>query len=77
MDELERRILAHERALVEVAGHIDRAAIAAAIAAIREGLLPGETLPDEVAIRLQAIEHLKSALRLNDPPAAGLHWKSA
>lgn len=72
--EIELRIRAHELALIEVAAHIDEAALREAIEAIRAGLVMGIGA-DELVIRAAAIEHLETALARHHPPAAGMHWR--
>ena len=71
MDEAERRLVAHEMALIEVAAHVNRDEIAAAIKAIRSGLVIGIT-EEERVIRIGAIELLEDALRRDDAPVMGM-----
>ena len=75
MDEIESRINSHEMALVEVAAHIDRENVLAAMRAIRSGLVVGIS-EDERPIRLRALNLLVAALERADMNAAmGLHWE--
>lgn len=69
MDELERKIVAHEMALIETVAHIDADHISEGMRAIRAGLVVGIT-EEERVIRVAAIELLEAALqRFGRPPA--------
>ncbi len=61
MDELSRRVLAREMALVEIAAHMNPVHIRAAMLAIEAGIVDGITEEDR-AIRLQALQYLEDAL---------------
>jgi hypothetical protein len=69
MDELERKIIAHEMALIEAVAHIDADHIREGMRAIRAGLVVGIT-EDERVIRIAAIELLEAALQRLGRPAA-------
>jgi hypothetical protein len=68
MDELSRRVLAQEMALVEIAAHMNPIYIRAAMLAIEAGLVDGQTKEDR-AIRLQALQYLKDALQRDNLPS--------
>ena len=59
MDELERKIVAHELALIETVAHIDADHIREGMRAIRGGLVVGIT-EEERFIRCAAIELLEA-----------------
>jgi hypothetical protein len=71
MDELERKIVAHEMALIETVAHIDADHIREGMRAIRAGLVVGIT-EEERVIRIAAIEMLEAALLRFGSPAATL-----
>jgi|GEM_PF-5460534 len=60
MDEIERRVVAQELTLIEVAAHIDHQHMVEAIRAIRSGFVIGIT-EEECMIRVAAIDMLKDA----------------
>jgi hypothetical protein len=69
MDELKRKIVAYELALIETVAHIDADHIRQGMRAIRAGLVVGIT-EEERIIRVAAIELLEAALEgLGRPPA--------
>lgn len=61
MDKIERRVVAHELALIEVAAHIEREHLEEAKQAIRAGFVIGIS-DQERGIRTDAIELLDDAL---------------
>src|SRR5579875_3218331 len=75
VDEIERRIVAHELALIEVVAHLDHEHIREGIRAIRAGFVIGIS-EEERVIRVAAIELLEDALRRFEPAATGLFLKS-
>ena len=68
MDELERKIVAHEMALIETVAHIDADHIREGMRAIRAGLVVGITEEDRV-IRIAAIDLFEAALLRSGDPA--------
>lgn len=75
MDEVERRVVAHELALIEVAANVGRSEIIEGMMAIRAGLVVGIS-EEERVIRIAAIDMLEEAMRRHDPPAMGMFLKS-
>ncbi len=71
MDEIERRVVAHELALIEVAAHVERAHLLAAMQSIRAGCVIGIT-EEERVIRIAAIDMLEDAMRRDEPAAMGM-----
>ena len=71
MDEVERRVVAHELALIEVAAHVEREHLSQAIKSIRSGFLIGIT-EEERVIRIAAIDMLENAMRRFEPAAMGM-----
>jgi hypothetical protein len=71
LDDIERRVVAHELALIEVAAHVDRAHMLEAIKSIRAGLVIGIT-EEERVIRIAAIDMLEDAMRRFEPGAMGM-----
>lgn len=71
MDEVERRVVAHEMALIEVCAYVGKAEMLAGIKSIRAGIVVGITA-EEREIRYAAIEMLEAALHRHDPPAIGM-----
>jgi hypothetical protein len=71
MDEIERRVVAHELALIEVAAHVERSHMLEAIKAIRAGFVIGIT-EEERVIRIAAIELFEDAMRRHEPAATGM-----
>jgi hypothetical protein len=71
LDEIERRVVAHELALIEVAARVERQHLESAIQAIRSGFAIGIT-EEERVIRIAAIELLEDAMRAHGPPAMGM-----
>jgi hypothetical protein len=71
VDEIERRVVAHELALIEVAAHVERGHMLEAIKSIRAGFVIGITEEDRV-IRIAAIDLLEDAMRRHEPAAMGM-----
>lgn len=74
MDEAERRVVAHELALIEVAAHLDHEHLRAGIQAIRAGFVIGIS-EEERVIRIAAIELLEDAMQRFEPTAMGMFLK--
>jgi len=68
MDELERKIVAHEMALIETVAHIGADHLLESVQAIRAGLIAGIT-EEEQTIRITAIDLLQAALERLGRPA--------
>lgn len=71
MDEVERRVVAHEMALIEVAANVERRHLEEAIRSIRTGFVVGIT-EEERVIRIAAVELLEDAMRRHEPFTGGL-----
>jgi hypothetical protein len=71
MNEIERRVVAHELALIEVAAHVERSHMLEAIKSIRAGFVIGIT-EEERSIRIAAIDILEEAMRRHEPGVMGM-----
>ena len=74
MDEIERRVVAHDLAFIKVAARVEREHMLEAIRAIRAGFVIGIT-EEERVIRVAAIDMLEDAMRRHEPAAMGMFLK--
>ncbi len=71
VDEIERRVVAHELALIKVAAHVERKHLEDAMQAIRANFVICIT-EEERVIRIAAIELLEDAMRRHKPAVMGM-----
>jgi hypothetical protein len=75
MNVIERRVVAHELALIEVAAHVERSHMLEAIKSIRAGFAIGIT-EEERVILIAAIDMLEDAMRRFEPGATEMFLQS-